>query len=241
MAILSLALSFASRVLADSPSDYLHTRTYFGVVATSISVNKNGEFSGLNYSRVDAPAYEVDLIPAISQNFGFGVLIGHREESWAGEVSFWQSNHTATFGPGTITSESGLTYPAQQFQGTATYNSVNVDFKRYFITEQQLQPFINLGVSFPWIVINDAATDAFGDIRPLTLAGLGFNLGIGVEYYLTPNISFVANACQRWASFDEFKGIQNEYNQITQFGNGSPTSDEGSGLIFTIGTTLGLE
>jgi hypothetical protein len=118
---------------------------------------------------------------------------------------------------------------------------VNVDFKRYFFTEQQLQPFLNLGVSFPWIVINNAAMDAYGNNSALTLAGLGFNLGIGAEYYLTPNISFIANACQRWASFDEFKGSQLEYNQITEYGNGKPTSDEGSGLIFEVGTTLGFE
>ncbi len=241
-AILLLLLSFALKVRADSPSDYLHTRTYVGVVLNSVSVDNSGEFSGLNYSRVNAPAYEVDLIPAIAQNFGYGVLIGHREEAWAGELSFWQSIHNATFGPGTLYSPSGsVTTLNQQYQGTATYNSVNIDFKRYFFTEQQLQPFLNVGVSFPWIVVNNAAADAYGDIGNLTLAGLGFNLGIGAEFYLTPNVSFVANACQRWASFDEFKGLQPEYNQIAQFENGKPTSDEGSGLIFAIGTTLGFE
>src|SRR5580692_6431722 len=145
-AILALALSFASKALADNPADYLHSRTYVGVVATSVSVGTGGEFSGLNYSRIDAPAYEVDLIPAISQNFGYGVLIGHREEAWAGELSFWQSNHNATFGPGTINSSLGSVDLTQKYQGLATYNSVNVDFKRYFFTEQQLQPFLGLGV-----------------------------------------------------------------------------------------------
>ncbi len=242
LAILSLAFSFTAKVFADSPSDYLHTRTYIGVVVTSVSVNTSGEFSGLNYSRVDAPAYEVDLIPALSQNFGFGVLIGHREEAWAGELSFWQSNHNATFGPGTLTSSSGGSLDlTQPYQGTATYSSVNVNFKRYFFTEQQLQPFLNFGVSFPWIMINNAAIDGYGNVSSLTLAGLGFNLGIGAEYYLTPNLSFVGGAYQRWASFDEFKGSQPEYNQLAQFGNGAPTSDEGSGLIFEIGTTLGFE
>ena len=115
------------------------------------------------------------------------------------------------------------------------------DFKRYFFTEQQLQPFLNLGVSFPWIVVNNAAIDGYGNIGNLTLAGLGFNLGVGAEFYLTPNVSFVGDVCQRWASFDEFRGLQSEYNQINQFGNGNPTSDEGSGLIFAIGTTLGFE
>ncbi len=240
--ILLLALFFNSNVRADSPSDYLHTRTYFGVVLNSVSVDNSGEFSGLNYSRVDNPAYEVDLMPAISQSFGYGVLIGHREEAWAGELSFWQSNHNATFGPGSFVSPSGQsTTFTQQYQSTAVYYSVNIDFKRYFFTEQQLQPFLNLGVSFPWIVVNNAAIDGYGNIGNLTLAGLGFNLGVGAEFYLTPNVSFVGDVCQRWASFDEFRGLQSEYNQINQFGNGNPTSDEGSGLIFAIGTTLGFE
>ncbi len=232
-AILSLALSLTEKAFAENPADYLHSRTYVGLVATSVSVNTNGEFSGLNYSRIDYPYYEVDLIPAISQNFGYGVLIGHREEAWAGELSFWQSNHNATFGPGTITSPSGGSVDlTQQYKQTATYNSVNIDFKRYFFTEQQLQPFLNLGVSFPWIVVNDAAIDGYGNIGNLTLAGLGLNLGIGAEYYLTPNLSLVAGAYERWASFDEFRGSQPQYNQIAQFGNGVPTSDEGKRVDF---------
>src|SRR5581483_8437803 len=210
----------ASIACAENPGDYLHNRTYAGFVGTSVSVDNGGEFTGLNYSRLNFPAYEIDLIPAITQNFGFGVLLGHREEVWAAELSFWQSNHNATFGPGVVNSFSGgsVTF-TQQFKDTAIYNSVNLDFKRYFLTEMQIQPFLNLGVSFPWIEVKDAASDANGNVSSLTLAGLGLNLGIGAEYYLTPNISFTAGAYQRWASFDQFKGLQGQYYPLAQFGS----------------------
>jgi len=224
---------------AENPGDYLHTRTYFGVVGTSVSVSNSGIFSGLNYSRVNNP-YEVDLLPALSQSFGYGILFGHREEVWALEASFWQSNHNATFGPGVVNSVSGesVTF-TQQFKDTAVYYSINVDFKRYFLTETQYQPFLSLGVSFPWIVVQNAASDANGDMGPLTLAGLGLNLGIGMEYYLSPEISFFGVAYQRWASFDEFKGVGLQYNQLAQYG--SPTSDAGGGVNFALGTSFGFE
>lgn len=127
----------------------------------------------------------------------------------------------------------------QQFQDTAVYNSINVDFKRYFFTEAQTQPFISLGVSFPWIVVQNAASDQNGDIAPLTVAGLGLNLGVGLEYYLSPDISLVGGVYQRWASFDEFKGLASQYNQLAIYGNS--TSDAGGGLNFAVGTTLGFE
>lgn len=243
--LLSAALVFClgpyGKAWADgeNPGDYLHTRTYFGIEGTSVSVDHGGAFTGLNYSRIDYP-YEIDLIPALDQNFGFGLLIGHREQAWAAEASYWQSNHNATFGPGVVGSDSGSSVTlTQKYQDKAVYNSINVDFKRYFLTETQLQPFINLGVSFPWIVVQNAAIDSNGDTTKLTLAGLGLNLGVGVEYYLSPNLSVFCGGYERWASFDEFKGFALQFNQLAQYGK--PTTDAASGLIFNIGTSVGFE
>lgn len=222
-----------------NPGDYLHNRTYVGVVGTSISVNNTGLFSGTNYSVVNAPAYDLSIIPSLSQAYGWGLLLGHREEAYALEVSYWQSSHTATFGPGTISSNYGspVTF-ASQYQGTAVYNSINIDFKRYFLTDIQFQPFLDLGVSFPWITINDADIDGSGNPWPLTLAGLGFDLGVGVEYYITPNFSLIAGAYQRWTSFNQFQGSQLEYNTLSQYGT---NTNDGSGFNFAVGTTVGIE
>lgn len=224
---------------ADNPGDYLRTRTYLGFFGTSVSVGNGGEFSGLNYSRNDAP-YEIDLIPTLSQNFGFGFLIGHRDESWAGELSFWQSSHTGTFGPGVVSSSSGASVTFNQvYQDNATYNSINLDFKRYFITELDVQPFVNLGVSFPWITVNGASSDANGNTSNLTLAGLGLNLGAGAEYYITPMFSVTGGVFYRFASFDNAKGTGGAYYPLAVYG--TQTSDEGSGFTFTLGTSVGFQ
>jgi len=223
-----------------NPGDYLHTRTYVGVVGTSISVNNTGLFSGTNYSVANAPSYDLSLIPSLSQAFGWGILFGHREEVYALEVSFWQSSHSATFGPGMISSSYGSsTTLASSFSGTAVYSSINVDFKRYFLTELQFQPFLDLGVSYPWITINDADIDASGNPWTLTLEGLGLNLGIGAEYYINTNISIIAGVYQRWTSFGQFTGSQIQANTLTLYGTNS--SEDGSGLNFAVGTTVGFE
>jgi hypothetical protein len=223
-----------------NPSDYLHSRTYVGVVGTSISVDNTGLFSGQHYSVINTPVYELSIIPSLAQGMGWGILVGHREEVYALEVSFWQSSHNATFGPGVIASGYGnpVTF-ATSYSGTAIYNSINVDFKRYFLTELQFQPFLDLGVSYPWITINDADIDASGNLWPLTLEGLGLNVGVGVEYYINTDISIVAGAYQRWSSFGQFTGSQTQANTLSLFE--SNPSEEGSGLNFAVGTTVGFE
>src|SRR6185503_17693003 len=80
LAIGSSGLAFADE---ENPSDYIHTRNYFGLVGTLINVNPNGLFTGLNYSRVDKPAYEITLIPSLAQAVGLGALAGHREGTYA--------------------------------------------------------------------------------------------------------------------------------------------------------------
>ncbi len=242
LSLFALAIGYSGQAFADeeNPSDYIHARTYFGLVGTLISVNPNGLFTGLNYSRVDKPAYEITLIPSLAQAVGLGALAGHREGTYAIEVSYWQSVHTASFGPGVVTFSNGnaVTF-ATPYQGTAVYNSVNLDMKRYILTDLPIQPFLDMGISFPWIDLNNVDVDVSGNIGPATFAGFGFNLGIGVEYYLSPNISFTAGAFQRWSSFDEFKGFQTQYNQLSSSA-GTPSYD-GSGLNFTVGTTFGFE
>lgn len=238
--LLTASLTIGTNVWADGPGDFLHTRTYIGVFGTSISIDKSGEFSGTNYSRVDNPGYEITAIPSLAQNFGFAVLLGHREEAYALELSYWQSNHLATFGPTTLGAISGQSATfTGTYQAAAVLRSVNVDFKRYFLTDLNFQPFVSLGVGFPWLDIPDADGDGAGHIYPVTLAGLGFDLGLGAEYYLSPALSIVGSASHRWASFDQLKGYQGLYNQMALYG--SSTGDSEGGFIFAIGTTLGFE
>jgi hypothetical protein len=219
--------------------DFLHARTYFGLLGTSVGIDSGGIFSGTHYSRTDYPTYEVNLIPSLSRNFGFGVLIGHREDAYSAELSFLQSAQTASFGPVSLTSPSGTSSVfAGTAQDTAVINSVNVDFKRYFLTDQEIQPFLNLGVSFPWVVVSNSSADGSGNIGESSLFGLGVNFGIGGEWYLDSHFSITATLLQRWASFDQVKGIAD--SQSRRMGVVGSSSDDGSGLEFMVGTTVGF-
>jgi hypothetical protein len=241
LVLVMVALNGLNLAWADgNPGDYLHTRTYVGVLGTSINVDNTGLFSGLNYSRVDSPGYEISLIPSLAPAYGWGLFIGHREEAYALEVSYCQSTHNASFGPGVVGSNNGKSVTfGSAYSGTAVYNSINIDFKHYFLTDLQLQPFLDFGVSFPWISISDADIDPNGNVGPLTLEGLGVNLGIGIEYYFSPNFSIIAGAYQRWAGFDQFTGYQTQANTLSPYGTNP--SDDGSGLNFSIGTSVGFE
>jgi hypothetical protein len=226
-------------LLADNPNDLIHTRTYIGVVGTSVSVSDSGEFSGSFYGRADLPAYEVYLLPSLQQNFVYGFLFGHREEAYAVELSYWASNHTALFGPATLNFPQSPSLSISQFEGTATYQSINVDFKRYFFTEQNIQPFVNFGVGFPWITFANADMDAYGDVGSVTLAGLAFDFGLGVDYYFDPHFALQFTAIQRFASFSQFSGVTQQYNVLNESAGAS--SQDGSGLMFSLGTTVGFE
>jgi hypothetical protein len=247
-----LVSALVGPLLADTenPGDYLHSRTYVGVVATSVSVG-SGVFNNLDYSAVQTPQYEIDLLPALAQNFGFGILAGHREEAYALEVSFWQSNHTATFGGGSIvvpspTGSGTSTAAVPAYSETATYNSINLTFKRYFLTKIDLQPFVAVGVVFPWVTIPDGATTwnpqdtNKEEFANLTVAGLGLNLGLGLEYYLSPNLSFVGGGYYRFSSFNQYKSFAYGYNPISQMTAG-PTDLSANGLVFELGTTVGFQ
>jgi hypothetical protein len=240
--LFAFALMVAGRVAAEgeNPSDYLHTRNYFGLLGTSININSKGLFNGTTYSRVDKPSYEITLLPSLAQAFGWGALMGHREETYAVEVSFWQSSHASSFGPGVATFSNGSSVTfTSAYQSTAVYNSINLDLRRYILTDLPIQPFFNLGVSFPWIDLGAADMDVAGTLWTATVGGFGFNLGLGVEYYLSPNLSFTVGVFQRWASFDEFKGSQTQYNQLSS--SADPATYDGSGLDLVVGTTFGFE
>lgn len=143
---------FASKVWAqdddENNTDYIKSRTYVGVLGTSSTIDQWGDFNGqegfiMNGAATETSpvtlyaASEESLIPSITRNFGFGVLAGHREGPWAAEISFWRSDHTASWNGG-----SGVTITEP-----ASYQSINVDFKRYFFTQLPTQPYVLLGIS----------------------------------------------------------------------------------------------
>ncbi|HEY5037703.1 MAG TPA: hypothetical protein VIJ93_01370 [bacterium] len=233
-------VGFVSAALADSvedffgakSDDFIKYRTYvggFGLYTGIDSTNHVNGFNGNVFITSVASPKEIDLLPSISQNFGFGGLVGQREGPYALEVSYWRSSHNASWTDNITT-----------YSGTASYQSLNVDFKRYLFTQVPTQPFFELGVSFPWLVFKDASSDQSGFIGDFSLSGVGINLGVGMEIYLGNGFSIMGSALQRWSGYTDMVGVQQQHTNF-QLDGYKNLNVEGNGLNFLVGATMGFE
>jgi hypothetical protein len=235
-----------AQIFGSSENDLIKTRTYVGGVGISSTIDQWDDFNGTHgYYLVPAPiqtdpvtlwaSTDLNLVPAIERNFGWGVLVGHREGPWAAEVSYWMSNHTATFSSGITT--------------TSSLNSIDFNLKRYFLTQLPTQPFVNLGLSFPWLWVHngsyliDYPSFALLDTSDESISGIGFILGAGMEIYLGENYSIVGGISQRWAEYNQMNGAAKQAENKLQ-----PDSDPnhtgslaGKGLSFYLGATIGFQ
>lgn len=253
--ILAFLGAVGSPVLAedgfgDKSDDLIKSRTYIGGLGISSNIDQWGDFNGVNYlqfgpttisagsTQVSNP--EIDFIPAITRNFGWGAMAGHREGPWAAEISFWRSEHNAVY----YTSGGSVT-----ISDPASLQSVNLDVKRYFLTQIPTQPFLSVGFSLPWLWVRQGSylydptlTTPLAN-NDLTISGIGLNLAVGMEIYLGDQFSLVGGAGRRWAGFDQVNGATKiPLNQI--YFNGNPanvSSLAGDGYNFYIGTTVGFE
>ncbi len=238
------------------PTDFIKSRSYIGVLGTSSTIDQWGDFNGTTgviYGPVSfsgPPAGEtnpeIDLIPSITRTYGWGVLLGQREGPWAMEISFWRSDHTASFSSGGAT----LTTPS-------SLSAINFDFKRYLFTQLPTQPFVSLGFSFPWLwvrqfsYIYDPTLTTILSTNDETISGIGFNLGVGLEIYVDNNFSLVGGAYQRWTGFNQINGAEKigsggiyfdgDPSNTTPSGSNNVGALEGDGLNLYVGTTFGFE
>jgi hypothetical protein len=245
MLLTSLFLNgFFGKALADSaedtfgakPDDYIKSRTYIGGFGTSMSIANSFPFDGTLGFVAPANGYQVDLIPSIDRSYGFGVLLGHREGPWAGEFSFWQSYHTATWSGG-----SGVTF----FTTPATYSDIEITFKRYFFTNVPTQPFVSFGMGFPWLQSQNMSAVSFSDlsgasVSSSTLSGLGLDLGVGLEIYLGQDFSLLGGVVHKWNGFNQGNGAAGQKGNFFLDGNPADlTNLEGDGIDFYLGGTFG--
>jgi hypothetical protein len=220
---------------SDDVTQFLYGRTYFGVVGTSISMGGTGFGTA---TLVNPQPYEINLAPSIAQNFGWGAYIGRREGSYAGEVSFWQSVHQASWNGSYPVSWTGSTAYGQTLKGSATLDMINIDFKKYVITDGPLQPFVGLGVNIPWLTTDSTSTNG-AVVGNTVFEGIGFDLGAGLEYYFNTTFSIVGGFYQKWSGFGQYKGVDNQ-DEVIQNAAGKPSSFTSSGFDFYIGTSFGF-
>ncbi len=220
-------------------SDFIKSRGYLGFGGTSAVIDNATWFNGTAASTtVTATGFtEEDIIPSIDRNFGFAILAGYRTGPWAAEVTYWRSTHAATWTGGGST-----------FNTSAVLQSFDIDFKRYLFTELPTQPFINLGICFPWLWIENGSNllDSNNNVVAVddsTISGIGFDLGVGMEIYLDDHFSLVGSVRERWTGFDQTEGILKDPSSGYDIAGNSSNNAAlpGNGLQFFVGTTVGFQ
>jgi hypothetical protein len=232
--LLLCAAQTQAGIFNEQPKNLIEERSYAAVFGTLTDINRSGNFDGSMYitpaSSVSGPQ-EMNLVPRIKRSFGGGALVGYRLNEYAVEISYWRSTHIAEWGDTPV------------YQSTAIYQAVNVDLKRYFLPRLPAQPFLQAGLSFPWLDVKDASFSyANGSAAPgvspsdATYSGLGFNLEVGLEIYLNSQFSVFGGVQQRWAGFNKVKGYFRETEDV-QNGDNPSFSLKGDGVNFLAGVS----
>jgi len=238
----SLILLLAADAFAER-ARFIEERAYVGGLGliAKLSDETNYGFAGDNgYISMDSQDYhDATLVPKIKTNYGFGGLVGYRRGDYALELSYWRSSHKAEFNDTFV-----------DYSTTALFQSFNLDLKRFLLTHLPVQPYVSMGISFPWVVFKNAsATYLYAwdevdrwvyfvtDPKDASYSGTGFNLGVGLEVFATPLVSVTGGVVQRWAGYPTSKGADNKVRELLNHA-GIQTSMRDSSLGVHVGATI---
>ncbi len=174
---------------------------------------KNNIGGGFKGNTVLTDGDEVILIPKVIDNTGFGISLGTRFASIGSmEIGYINSQHDIEF---------------LGAKGEADYNIINMDMKLHFSVVTPLQPFILLGVCFPWLTVKDGSS-TYNKVADATFSGIGFNLGGGLAYYLSPRIFLDGRVIFRYLSYNNATGVSGTRKKIED-------GLDGDGMDYNIG------
>jgi hypothetical protein len=202
---------------------------FFGVF-TGISDGPGTSFSGkYKVTLIHSAGVTIkSLVPKIKENYGFGGLVGYRHGDYGVEISYWRSEHKAEYKDSTTT-----------FQDKAVYHSFNLDLKRFLFTHLPVQPFVSGGLSFPWIVVNNASIiDGTDYLWTVSFSGMGFNLGVGLEFFVLPNVTITGGAVRRWSDYGYARAADRQNTKIYLITPDEPVGIRDASFNFYAGATI---
>jgi opacity protein-like surface antigen len=176
-----------------------------------------GEFDDDIYLRYNEPEARHIYVPDLDAGMGFGFGGGIKFSQASLEVSYLRTTHDATVND----------YPRD-----AVLNMANIDLKYHFLPRSSTQPYVLIGMCIPWMKVDYAASNEYGDIiSDARYRGYGLNIGGGVTLHLNSQLAFTGGAVYRWIGYNHFEGI---YGDELNWDN----SIDGSGLSLQLGVVL---
>jgi opacity protein-like surface antigen len=150
-----------------------------------------GDFNGSGGLRSDN---EVIILPDINNALGIDILGGYGiNDQWSIELNLMSSGHRGTWG--------GL-------RRNVRYTSFSVNGKYSFLSSSVTQPYLLFGISGNALRIEDGSQNIVtGETGDATLSGPGVNLGVGIDQYLTQQVSLNLGAMYRYVDYNDASGV----------------------------------
>lgn len=200
---LLMAISNVSAQAASEKDPFAEEGFRMSVLFPRISID--GEFDG---KTVHVYTDSILMLPKVDPAWGLGFSIGIREKRSSLEINYQQTKHNVTL-PGGRPSN-------------AKFETYNIDFKYFFLTDKRLQPFILLGwVPYARLAVTDVSVDLSGgnDKGIFTSKVTGANLGLGLEFFFTRKSSICAGVFYRRLTFEERSPIK-DWGKLKDEGHG---------------------
>lgn len=152
-----------------------------------------GEFDGTGGLKNDT---EVIILPSVDNAFGIDFCGGYGiNDRWAVELNLMSSGHNGTW--------QGLT-------GKVSFTSFSINGKYTFSSSGAAQPYVLFGISNNRLLIKKGASViATGEVDDAELTGIGFNLGTGVDVYVSPHVSLNPGIMLRYVEYTSAAGVHN--------------------------------
>jgi opacity protein-like surface antigen len=138
---------------------------------------------------------EIGILPKLDKQNMFKGILGYRGQKAALEFSYERTNHNGTFFDGA---------------GEATFQSVDLNGRFFFLTNGRVQPYILVGGGIPWLTVKDGSfledepEAGFGDG---SWKGYALNTELGITIYPHPQVGIVVGYGYRAIWFDRATGI----------------------------------
>jgi hypothetical protein len=149
------------------------------------------------YQEVDGD--EFAILPRLDNQDLLRAVVGFRARPFALEFSYERTKHQGTFG-GEI--------------GEATFQSVNVDGRVFFLTGGRIQPHLVVGLALPWLTVIDGSSNEAFEIADATWRGPGLNTEAGITFFPHPRVGVSVGYAFRLMGFRRVKGVSGETFQL---------------------------
>ena len=189
-----IVLAPAAPAVAQGNPGFAKEGMYVGVAAMPDFTLDGVSFDGETlYQEVDGD--EFAILPRLDTQNMFRGVVGFRARPFALEFSYERTRHQGTFAGDT---------------GEATFNSVNVDGRIFFLTRGRIQPHLVVGLAFPWLtVIDGSSNDAF-EVADAHWRGPGLNTEAGITVFPHPRVGVSVGYTFRLIGFRRVRGVSDE-------------------------------